>query len=261
MELTDLKPGELDILDGSPPCQGFSTAGKRKLTDSRNQLFKEYVRLLSALQPKVFVMENVSGMVKGKMKLVFAEIMRALKESGYRVSARLMNTKYFQVPQARERMIFIGVREDLGMMPGHPKAQKHPFTAEEAIGDLSTEGLSFFENDKAKELWKRCLPGKPFASVHPKKHWFNQVKASPSKPFPTVIKSLYLSGGAGIAHWKYPAQLSIPMLKRASSFPDEFQLVGKLKEQWARIGNSVPPLFMKAIAEHIKLNILDKINE
>ena len=83
------------------------------MDDGRNQLFREYVRLLRGLKPKVFVMENVSGMVKGKMKLIFAEIMRELKASGYHVSARLMNAMYFGVPQSRQRMIFIGVREDL----------------------------------------------------------------------------------------------------------------------------------------------------
>jgi DNA (cytosine-5)-methyltransferase 1 len=61
---------------GRPPCQGFSTAGKRNMEDDRNQLFKEYVRLLRGLQPKVLVMEYVSGMVKGKMTLIFAEILR-----------------------------------------------------------------------------------------------------------------------------------------------------------------------------------------
>ena len=93
-----LEPGELDVLDGSPPCQGFSTAGRRNMEDGRNQLFKEYVRLLRGLRPKVLVMENVSGMVKGKMKLIFAEIMRELKASGYTVSARLMNAMYYGVP-------------------------------------------------------------------------------------------------------------------------------------------------------------------
>ncbi|MFZ2487938.1 MAG: DNA cytosine methyltransferase, partial [Anaerolineae bacterium] len=88
---TGLKAGELDVLDGSPPCQGFSTAGKRDFADDRNQLFREYCRLLRVLQPKVFVMENVSGMVKGKMKLAFVEILKELKASGYRVSARLLN--------------------------------------------------------------------------------------------------------------------------------------------------------------------------
>ncbi len=113
LKITGLQPGELDVLDGSPPCQGFSTAGKRKMEDGRNSLFKEYVRLLRGLQPKALVMENVSGLVKGKMKLIFAEILRELKASGYHVSARLMNAMYFGVPQSRERMIFIGVREDL----------------------------------------------------------------------------------------------------------------------------------------------------
>jgi DNA (cytosine-5)-methyltransferase 1 len=113
LKITGLQPGELAVLDGSPPCQGFSTAGKRKMDDGRNQLFREYVRLLRGLKPKIFVMENVSGMVKGKMKLIFAEIMRELKASGYHVSARLMNAMYFGVPQSRERMIFIGVRDDL----------------------------------------------------------------------------------------------------------------------------------------------------
>jgi DNA (cytosine-5)-methyltransferase 1 len=107
-------PRQLDVLDSSPPCQGFSTAGKRDFGDDRNQLFREFVRLLRGLQPKVFVMENVSGMVKGKMKLIFADILRELKASGYVVSARLLNAMWFGVPQSRERMIFIGVREDLG---------------------------------------------------------------------------------------------------------------------------------------------------
>ena len=83
------------------------------MDDGRNQLFQEYVRLLRGLRPKVLVMENVSGMVKGKMKLISAEILRELRASGYQVSARLMNAMYFGVPQSRERMIFIGLRDDL----------------------------------------------------------------------------------------------------------------------------------------------------
>ena len=112
LKMSGLQPGELDVFDGSPPCQGFSTAGKRDFGDKRNQLFKEYVRLLRGLAPKTFVMENVSGMVKGDMKLMFAEILRELKAAGYAVKARLLNAMYFGVPQSRERMIFIGVRND-----------------------------------------------------------------------------------------------------------------------------------------------------
>ena len=118
LRISGLVPGELDVFDGSPPCQGFSTAGKREFGDKRNQLFKEYVRLLRGLRPKVFVMENVSGMVKGDMKLMFAEILKELKASGYAVKARLLNAMYFGVPQSRERMIFIGVRNDR-LPPGY----------------------------------------------------------------------------------------------------------------------------------------------
>jgi DNA (cytosine-5)-methyltransferase 1 len=136
LSMSGLKPGELDVFDGSPPCQGFSTAGKRIMDDPRNQLFREYVRLLAGLRPKVFVMENVSGMVKGKMRLIFADILRELKACGYVVSARLLNAMYFGVPQSRERMIFIGVRDDLGIQPTHPGAMTAPATFRQATGDV-----------------------------------------------------------------------------------------------------------------------------
>ena len=120
LELTGMAVGQLDILDGSPPCQGFSTAGKRQIHDPRNSLFMEFVRLVEGLQPKVFVMENVSGLVKGKMKLVFKQIMLALKATGYRVRCKLLNAMYFEVPQSRQRLIWIGVRDDIGQGPTFP---------------------------------------------------------------------------------------------------------------------------------------------
>ena len=141
LKRTGLKAGELDILDGSPPCQGFSTAGKRDFNDDRNQLFSEYIRLLKGLQPKILVMENVSGMVKGKMKLIFAEILTELKAAGYNVKVKLLNAMYFGVPQSRQRLIFIGVRNDLNIEPVHPKAQTKPITVREALKDCP-DGLS-----------------------------------------------------------------------------------------------------------------------
>jgi len=107
LDFCNIKPTELDILDGSPPCQGFSTAGKRQVTDERNDLFKEFVRLINELQPKVFVMENVSGMVKGKMRGWFKEIMFALKATDYNVKCKLMNAVNYEVPQSRQRLIWI----------------------------------------------------------------------------------------------------------------------------------------------------------
>lgn len=113
LQVAGLGVGQLDVLDGSPPCQGFSTAGKRQWGDPRNSLFREYVRLVEGLQPRVFVMENVSGLVKGKMKLAFKVIMESLKATGYTVRCKLLDAAWFNVPQHRKRLIWIGVRPDV----------------------------------------------------------------------------------------------------------------------------------------------------
>lgn len=119
--ITNLKVGELDILDGSPPCQGFSIAGKRDVNDNRNTLFLEYVRLIKELKPKIFIMENVAGMLIGSMKQLFLEILTTLKSLDYNVKVKLLNAANYGVPQSRRRLFFIGVRKDLGFEPIFPK--------------------------------------------------------------------------------------------------------------------------------------------
>jgi DNA (cytosine-5)-methyltransferase 1 len=253
LSLTGLQPRELDILDGSPPCQGFSTAGKRQLDDPRNSLFKEYVRLLRGLQPKVFVMENVSGMVKGNMKHVFAIAMRELKASGYQVKCQLMNAMYFGVPQSRERVIFIGVRNDLEIEPSHPIGANKVIPIRQALNELQLS-QSDIELALLKETWQmyRVLHGKE------KSKHFSLVRTSLDKPCPTLPKDTN-STTAGIIHPSEKRRFTIPEIKRLASFPDAFQLVGSFIEQWARIGNSVPPRFMESIATHIYTNILSAI--
>lgn len=284
LEQTGLKPGELDIFDGSPPCQGFSTAGKRVMDDPRNQLFREYIRLLKGLKPKVFVMENVSGMVKGKMKLIFAEILRELKSCGYKVSARLLNAMYFNVPQSRQRMIFIGVREDLGIEPSHPIAQSQPISASTAIPSLLAtrsqainpgidslgaaaticktaagyQGLIISQKDldeaAIRSTWQmsRVLKG-----LEKHKH-FGLVKLNPDKPSPTITKDAG-NTTTGLAHPFEIRKMTIPEIKRLASFPNEFEFIGNFHQKWARIGNSVPPFLMKAVAEYIRQEILAKV--
>ena len=255
LRLTGLQPGELDIFDGSPPCQGFSTAGKRRIDDPRNQLFREYVRLLRGLRPKVFVMENVSGMVKGKMKLIFAEILRELKASGYVVSARLMNAMYFGVPQSRERMIFIGVRDDLGIVPTHPRGVMRPIVFKDAIAGCAAEPR-LAHSERITYYWPRLKPGQSIADVHPKKSGFTTVKVDPSRVCPTITKTW--TAGSGLMHPTEPRFLSDAEVKRIGSFPDAYQFAGNSSDVLQRIGNSVPPRFMMAIAEHIRDHILSK---
>jgi DNA (cytosine-5)-methyltransferase 1 len=133
LRLAGVAPGELDVLDGSPPCQGYSTIGRRAYFDDRNALFLEFARLARAFRPRVLVMENVSGLAKGKMRLIFASMLRELRSCGYRVRCCLMNAAAYGVPQARERLIFIGARDDLGLEPSHPRRQTGPTSIREAL--------------------------------------------------------------------------------------------------------------------------------
>ena len=140
MRLAGIKAGELDVLDGSPPCQGFSTAGKRKFDDPRNSMFKEFARLVKELQPRIFVMENVTGMVKGCMKQAYLVAIKTLRDCGYQAKGEILNAMYFNVPQSRQRVIIIGVRNDLKVEPSHPKPQGKPKTVRQAFSGLVDDG-------------------------------------------------------------------------------------------------------------------------
>ena len=232
LRLAGVAPGELDVFDGSPPCQGFSTAGKREIGDARNQLFREYCRLLKGLQPRAFVMENVSGMVKGDFKLVFAEILRALKGCGYRVKARIINAMFFGVPQSRERMIFIGVREDVECEPSHPMGWCDPISLISGLSGLSMvrEGFGPSKLDRVRN--------EEFANK-----W-----RSARLPCCTIVKSRppILGFDSGLQR-----EMTAQECQRIGSFPDQFRFIGGPSKVVERIGNSVPPLLMRSIAAHV----------
>jgi DNA (cytosine-5)-methyltransferase 1 len=260
LQRTGLQPGELDVFDGSPPCQGFSTAGKRDFDDDRNQLFREYVRLLRGLQPKVFVMENVSGMVKGKMKLIFVEILKELKASGYKVSARLLNAMYFHVPQSRQRMIFIGVRDDLGIEPSHPKAESQPIT----VGMVMQKGQPCDLDATDVMRWHHIPPGGNFedlpASLRTSARFSDAYrKLHFAKPCYTLPKQDGNMTTGRFFHPTEPRRINDTEVMILSSFPLSFSFAKGGKKLGERIGNSVPPLFMEAIARNIRVEILSKI--
>lgn len=144
LEACKLRRGELDVLDGSPPCQAFSTAGSREKgwgterryehgARQRNEdLFFEFVRIRDGIMPRAFVAENVSGLVKGVAKGYFINILKALKR-GYRVECRLLDAQWLGVPQARQRIFFVGVREDLGLEPAFPSPLPYRYSVREAL--------------------------------------------------------------------------------------------------------------------------------
>ncbi len=254
MDLAGIAPGELDVFDGSPPCQGFSTSGNRILTDPRNQLFLQYTRLLNDLQPRVFVMENVAGMVKGKMKLVFAEIMRTLKACGYQVETRLLDAKWFNVPQSRPRLIFIGLRNDLPspVKPLQDERQPEDGTASQATHDLETPASTATTlAGKGSEVWNAIKPGQKGSDAY-NGSFFAHCKLHPDQPSPTLLAQSAMH----YYHWNQPRSITIPEAKRLASFPDLFTIEGSKTACFKRIGNSVPPLFMRAIAAHIREHLL-----
>lgn len=245
-------PGELDVLDGSPPCQGFSTAGKRDFGDDRNDLFREYVRLLRGLRPKAFIMENVSGMVKGKMKLIFAECMRELKASGYRVKAALLNAKWFGVPQSRQRIIIIGSGTHDVTCPRF--TSERCYCVEDAIGDLA--GLPtdkpFNPDTRMARVMLSVLPG------HCDPKHYSHVKLRWDQPARTLQHD-FLSY-FHVWHPSAKRPLRLDEWKRLGSFPEAVLFSDKPKG-CSEIGNSVPPLFMRAIAQHVRDTLLQARTE
>ena len=242
LERCGIEKGVLDVLDGSPPCQGFSTAGKRQVSDARNDLAWEFIRLIEGLQPRAFVMENVSGMAKGGMRGRFNEILAGLKATGYRVEVKKLNAMYYGVPQSRERIIFIGMRE--GQEIEWPKRQAI-ITVGDAIGHLP-DGVQGNHSEQVIAAWHKSKPAQLLRKAVKYVGSFQSCRLGPDRPAPTQIK--------GHSHWHYkvPRKLTSVETGMIQSFPESFKWIGGAGKIVERIGNSVPPKMMQAIAECVK---------
>lgn len=280
LEITGLKVGELDIFDGSPPCCAFSTCGirekgwgkQREYSDDKTQraddLFFEYIRIMNGLKPKVFIAENVSGLVKGTAKGYFKLILKAMKECGYNVKAALVNAKYCGVPQSRERIIFIGVRQDLRLEPVYPKPNNNVVTLREALDGIQNDPdeVAVLEADYLKYKWgygvlaklQKDPPKALKGSSVMNGSYFNVSRESMNRPCSTVTATGAKGWAAGVCHPIEDRKFTIAELKRIDSLPDDFVLTGTLEQQGERIGRMVPPLMMKAIAKSVQEEILDK---
>jgi DNA (cytosine-5)-methyltransferase 1 len=196
------------------------------------------------------------------MKLIFADILKELKASGYNVKARLMNAMYYNVPQSRQRIIFIGVRKDLKIEPSHPKPESKPIPLKECILDLKNNNE---ENRKLSPLVQEIAKYQP-QKWSSDKTIYKQIKGNLAgsislkwgmwnKVSNTLMKSeISLTG---VVHPDRKRYLNCSEYKRIASFPDDFKFIDR-DSCIQRIGNAVPPNLMKAIAIHIKENILTK---
>lgn len=280
MRVLGVSKGEIDLFDGSPPCCAFSTCGRREegwnqvreYSDGKKQqiedLFFEYIRILKGLQPKTFVAENVSGLVKGTALGYFKEFLREMKGCGYRVKAKLLNAANLGVPTSRERIIFIGVRNDLNLEPVHPKPLPYRYTFGDAVKDVKNdpeEEALRFEVIKGTKMYEiiQQMPKNNTVVVKGSKimngSWFNLSRESMYKPCSTLTTTSLGVRCSGAIHPLYDRKLTIAEGKRITSLPDDFILTGTLDQQGERIARMVPPIMMKHIAETIKTEVLDKI--
>jgi DNA (cytosine-5)-methyltransferase 1 len=265
LEILNLKPCELDVLDGSPPCCAFSAIGKkekgwgklRKYSDGKIEnaegLFFEYTRFLEEMKPKVFIAENVKGLISGACKGYFNIILRGLKKAGYYVEARLLDAAYLGVPQKRKRVIFVGIRNDLmkGGYAGnlHPKPVNKFITLKEAF-----EGLNYDLNmtEKMKEDMKKYKIYPELLKLKPLEKsgkYFTLCKDSPDHPSYTLLANIH-GGLATHYHWDN-RPFTIEELKRIQSLPDDYILSGAYRQQAERIGRMVPPLVSQALLDNL----------
>lgn len=284
LDIVKLKRGDIDLFDGSPPCCAFSTAGRREkgwgkerdYSDGKKQriedLFFEYIRLLDGLQPKTFIAENVSGLVKGKAVGYFNDILSYMKQCGYEAKAALIDASWLGVPQKRERVIFCGVRKDIaekyGVRPTFPSKLHYYYTLKDAFYDLqideSEEKILFDAANKYQ--WGKVLkrmpknPPKPYSGArYMNGSYFNLKRESMFAPCSTICQMNGSPHASGNCHPLYDRKFSISELKRITSIPDDFILTGTYEQQWERLGRMVPPVMMSHIAKTVEREILCKI--
>jgi len=236
MKLAGIKKGELDLLDGSPPCKGFSLSNtrNRSIENEQNELVNDMIRLVREIQPKVFIMENVAGLIKYPMQLKAIQIIEEFENCGYSVKAKILNARNYGVPQSRPRIFIIGIRNDLGITPTFP-TEHQPLIPFGKL--LRWDGRLLTEKEKARIQKSRFFKGR-FADLN--------------APCPTLT-AMYGIGAESpwIKFGNEIYELSVEELKILCSFPAEYQFVGTRKERITQIGNCVPPLLVKAVAEHI----------
>lgn len=273
---------DIDLFAGGPPCQGFSLAGKRDVDDQRNTLFQYYLRIASKVRPKVILMENVrllTSMKNPEGRLVKDEIIDTFGRIGYKGQFFIVNASDYQVAQNRERVLFIGVRDDLAMKPSIPAPlcsksgdlfyQFCPkFTFGDAVSDL--EFLESGESSKSDKYHK--------ATNHPEHviRWLYDVPQGKSahdnvdpsmrppsgynttykrqvwdEPGCTVTTNFNMISGGNNVHPIATRALTIREALRLQSFPDSFKLTGKEGTIRTVIGNAVPPLLAYKVSKYL----------
>ncbi len=261
---------------GGPPCQGFSTVGKREIDDDRNHLYLEFYKAVKIAQPEFFVIENVKGMLTLNKGAFVKDILKRFGEEGlgYTISMQLLNAADYGVPQNRHRVFFVGIK---GKQFQFPAKLKETITCSEAICDLEGANSEHYgceaQNDYQRLMREgsvkpcnqdytshtdqtisiisripdggniKCLP-REFWEVRKYNKAFERMHSQ--KPSNTID-----TGHRNYFHYKEPRIPTVREAARIQSFPDSFEILGTRGSQYKQVGNAVPPLLAEAIAKEI----------
>lgn len=307
-----LNPGELDILLGGPPCQGFSSAGVKAGDDPRNSLLSHYVRLLEGIRPKWFVMENVEGLLTNDGGLPVRDTVAAFLEAGYSMNLEKIYAQGYGIPQRRKRVLIVGNRLGHDFLFPEPMTcfsgsifRKGEITFATAVGDLppaatkAGEPLVFSEpprnelqaylrgeartvtdhysvalSDVQLQRVQGLQPGQTMKNLpeHLQHESFRRrafrrvMDGTPVEKrggAPSGLKRLFADEpsltitSAATREFVHPTEdrlLTLRECARLQTFPDGFEFAGSAARRIQQIGNAIPPMLARAVAEHIARN-------
>ena len=239
---------EIDVICGGFPCQGFSMAGNRIVTDERNSLYKEMLDIVKHIRPKFVVMENVVGlrsMLDGKIE---SQIIEDYTNAGYKVNVTVLTAADYEVPQLRKRVIFICNRIDRTNYHPMPLLTSNNYkTTKDAIEDLmdlpDDKNFNHVRTKHKGDMPERLAAVPEGSSLY--ENYSDSWKKCPWEAPSCTVKENH---GAVNIHPKRPRVITAREMARLQSFPDDFIFQGAKKWQLVQLGNAVPPLLGKAIA-------------
>ncbi|MEW6210540.1 MAG: DNA cytosine methyltransferase, partial [Acidobacteriota bacterium] len=277
IDIRDYEPDaglSIDFIIGGPPCQTFSAAGRRAsgvsgTSDPRGTLFSEYARILKRLQPAGFLFENVYGITGAQDGLAWKEIQEAFKSVGYSIHSRVLDAADYGVPQHRERLFIVGIREGEYLFPcpthGPDSPGEHPFyNAGRAVLNTDPSLVQQGLGGRFGHLLEDIPPGlnysfytKEMGHPAPVFSWRSKFsdflyKADPDRP----VRTIKAQGGqyTGPFSWEN-RPFTIAELKRLQTIPDDYEILGGRQAVIEQIGNSVPPQIGRMLA----LSLLDQV--
>ncbi len=282
-------PSKVDIVVGGPPCQSYSTLGKRQ-NDDRAHLFEEYCRVLTILKPKMFLFENVTGILSMNSGKLFRDVQKCFEDIGYELKYKVLNAADYGVPEIRERVILVGTRGKNSFQYPKPthgvgNGLKPYVTLEDALSDLpqmeSGEEKTYYASEPQNDFQlfvHDCEKLRDNLSPKNGEHLIKLMKALPDggskddlpeelrpksgfgntyakmwwkKPAPTITRNFACPSSSRCIHPRDSRALSTREGARLQSFPDSYKFYGSTSMKNLQIGNAVPPLLSIELANQV----------